>query len=76
MKIASALPGGLTRANFIVAIRSLDMTAPFLIEGAKFNMNGNKDAYFVVLDTVSEMVPETHLCPEFQRRTPGTGYRG
>ena len=43
--IASALPGGLTRANLIVTLRSLDMTAPFLIEGAKFNMNGNKDAY-------------------------------
>ena len=44
--IASALDGGLTRANFIVAMRSMDMTAPFLIEGAKFNLNGNKDAYF------------------------------
>jgi hypothetical protein len=46
LRIASALPGGLTRANFIVAIRSMDMTAPFLIEGAKFNLNGGKDAYF------------------------------
>ena len=46
MAIASALPGGPTRANLIVATRSLDMTAPFLLEGAKFNMNGNKDAFF------------------------------
>jgi hypothetical protein len=44
--IAAALDGGLTRANFILAMRSMDMTAPFLIEGAKFNLNGNKDAYF------------------------------
>jgi hypothetical protein len=44
--IASALDGGLTRANFIVAMRAFDMTAPFLIEGAKFNLNGDKDAYF------------------------------
>ena len=35
-----------------------------------------KDAYFDVMDTVSEMVQETHLCPEFKRRAPGTGYRG
>ncbi len=35
-----------------------------------------KDAYFAVIDTVSEMVQETHLCPEFERRAPGTGYRG
>lgn len=35
-----------------------------------------KDAYFDVMDTVSEMVPEIHLCPEFERRAPGTGYRG
>lgn len=35
-----------------------------------------KDAYFAVMDTVSEMVQETDLCPEFERRAPGTGYRG
>jgi hypothetical protein len=38
--------------------------------------NFSKDAYFDVIDTVSEMVRETHLCPEFERRKPGTGYRG
>jgi len=36
----------------------------------------SKDAYFDVMETVSEMVQETHLCPEFERRAPGTGYRG
>lgn len=35
-----------------------------------------KDAYFDVLATVSETVQETYLCPEFERRAPGTGYRG
>lgn len=35
-----------------------------------------KDDYFAVLGTISEMVEETHLCPEFERRKPGTGYRG
>lgn len=43
-----------------------------LPSGADFE----KDAYFGVMDTVSEMVQETYLCPEFERRKPGTGYRG
>ena len=38
--------------------------------------NFEKDAYFDVMDTVSEMVQETFLCPEFERRKPGTGHRG
>ena len=42
---AAMLPGGLTRANLIVALRSFDMTSPFLLEGGKFNLNGNKDSY-------------------------------
>jgi branched-chain amino acid transport system substrate-binding protein len=45
LRIAGALPGGLDRTNFIVALRSLDMTAPFMLSGIKFNMDGNKDAY-------------------------------
>ena len=36
----------------------------------------DKDDYFDVMDTVSEMVQETHLCPEFERCVAGTGYRG
>lgn len=38
--------------------------------------NFEKDAFFDVMETVSEMVQETYLCPEFERRKPGTGYRG
>jgi hypothetical protein len=25
---------------------------------------------------ITEQVPETHVCPEYERRVPGTGYRG
>ena len=32
--------------------------------------------YFEVMATVSEMVQETYLCPEFEKRVSGTGYRG
>lgn len=35
-----------------------------------------KDSYFDVMDTVTEMVQETFLCLEFEKRTPGAGYRG
>ncbi|MGE0732242.1 MAG: ABC transporter substrate-binding protein [Acidimicrobiia bacterium] len=43
--IAGELDGGLTRSNFILAMRAFDMTAPFLLPGAQFNLNGNADAY-------------------------------
>jgi Family of unknown function (DUF6304) len=46
---------------------------------------GNKAAYlrvrsktelFAVWPTMTDYVQETYLCPEFERRTPGAGYRG
>jgi branched-chain amino acid transport system substrate-binding protein len=47
LQIAGDLDGGLTRSNFMVALRSMDMTHPYLVPGVKFNLNGNADAYFV-----------------------------
>ncbi len=47
MMIASQMDGGLTRVNFIIAQRAIEMTNPMYLEGIKFNMNGNKDAYFI-----------------------------
>ena len=47
LRIAGALPGGLTRSNFITAIRTMDMTHPMLLEGIGFNMSGGTDAYFI-----------------------------
>ncbi|AKT41601.1 DUF6304 family protein [Chondromyces crocatus] len=35
-----------------------------------------KDELFRIWDTMTAFVQETHLCPEFERRTPGAGYRG
>jgi branched-chain amino acid transport system substrate-binding protein len=45
LKIAGELEGGLTRPNFILALRTFDMTNPMLLPGIKYNMNGNADAY-------------------------------
>jgi branched-chain amino acid transport system substrate-binding protein len=47
LRIAAEMDGGLNRSNFIVALRSMEMTHPYLLDGIKFNMNGNKDSYFV-----------------------------
>jgi hypothetical protein len=46
-KIADELPGGLTRSNFNLAFRAMDMTPPPHNPGKKYNMDGNKDAFFV-----------------------------
>jgi ABC-type branched-subunit amino acid transport system substrate-binding protein len=52
--IAGQLDGGLTRSNLIVAVRSLDMTNPMLLDGIKYNLNGNKDAYILEGSDVSK----------------------
>jgi ABC-type branched-subunit amino acid transport system substrate-binding protein len=44
LRIASMLPGGLTRPNYILAVRSIDMTHPMLLSGIRFSMNGVEDA--------------------------------
>ncbi len=63
--IASQLDGGLTRVNLMVALRNLDMTAPFLLDGAKFNLNGIKDAY---LTEASEFAVYEASSQSFQQR--------
>jgi branched-chain amino acid transport system substrate-binding protein len=44
-QIAGQLPGGLTRSNFLLAERTMDMTSPMLLPGMKLNMSGDKDPY-------------------------------
>ncbi len=66
--IAQELDGGLTRANLIVAHRSLDMTPPTHVWGIRTRMNGNKDAFlneggnFAKFDAAKQQwVPEGQL---------------
>jgi hypothetical protein len=47
LRIAGELPGGLSRLNFALALRAMDMTSPMLLEGMALNMNGNDDAYLL-----------------------------
>jgi ABC-type branched-subunit amino acid transport system substrate-binding protein len=43
--IAAELPGGMSRPNFMIAARMLDMTNPNLLEGVKYNMRAGLDPY-------------------------------
>jgi branched-chain amino acid transport system substrate-binding protein len=47
LRIAEELPGGLTRTNAMLAVRSLNVNHPQLIDGVSFQMNGAEDSYFV-----------------------------
>ena len=47
LRIAAELDGGLTRSNFMIALRSLRMSHPALLDGINFGMNGSADAYLV-----------------------------
>jgi ABC-type branched-subunit amino acid transport system substrate-binding protein len=47
LAIAGQLEGGLTRSNFILALRSFDMTGPLQPPGIRMHMDGLKDAYIV-----------------------------
>ena len=54
LRIAGELDGGVTRSNVILALRAMDMTHPMLLDGIKFNMSGNKDAYFIEGSDISK----------------------
>ncbi len=54
LQIAGQLPGGLTRTNFILALRSFEMTSPMLLPGIRYNMNGNADAYLTEGSDISQ----------------------
>jgi ABC-type branched-subunit amino acid transport system substrate-binding protein len=45
--IAGQLDGGLTRTNFQLALRSMDMTSAMMLPGVRLHMDGLKDAYMV-----------------------------
>jgi len=45
LKRASLYPGGLTRTNLMLAIRSADFQSPMNLDGILWKTNGNDDAY-------------------------------
>ncbi|WP_420446177.1 cell wall-binding repeat-containing protein [Candidatus Poriferisodalis sp.] len=53
LRIAEALPGGLSRTNLMLAVRALDIDHPLLREGVRFRLNGAADAYPVEASALS-----------------------
>ena len=47
LRVAAALPGGLTRTNFILALRTFSGKHPKLLDGIEFGAWGASDGYFV-----------------------------
>ncbi len=47
LRVAADLPGGLTRTNFILAVRALDIYHPQALDGINAQFNGAADAYFI-----------------------------
>ena len=47
LRIASELPGGLTRTNFILTVRSLNVANPMILDGIKTEFNGAADAFYI-----------------------------
>jgi branched-chain amino acid transport system substrate-binding protein len=45
LMLAAELPGGLSRPNFMLAARTLDMTNPNLLDGIGYAMSGGEDPY-------------------------------
>ena len=45
LHIAAELPGGISRPNFMLAARTMDMTHPSILDGIGYNMSGADDAY-------------------------------
>jgi hypothetical protein len=43
---------------------------------AKERYRATRSKYEVMATQAAELVLETHLCPEWEKRVPGTGYRG
>ena len=47
LRIAADLPGGLTRTNFILAVRAINIYHPQALDGINAQLNGAVDAYFI-----------------------------
>ncbi len=60
LRTAAALPGGLTRTNFILAVRAVDVYHPMLLTGMTFAMNGAVDAYAVEGSDLSQYDASQH----------------
>lgn len=47
LRIADALPGGLSRTNLVLALRGSQLRHPILLDGVQFSAEGTRDGYFI-----------------------------
>ncbi len=47
LRLAAALPGGLTRSNLVLALRNLDLQHPMLLDGVRFSTQGARDGFVI-----------------------------
>jgi branched-chain amino acid transport system substrate-binding protein len=47
LRLAAALPGGLSRSNVVLALRAADLDHPMLLDGVRFVTEGDRDAFFI-----------------------------
>ena len=80
--IAAALPAETRLTNCFTCLYSDYFPAGHPMTGMSCHRDA-KPEYLAVRSKhdywsvpVTEFVPETHLCDDYQRRVPGTGYRG
>jgi branched-chain amino acid transport system substrate-binding protein len=59
MRIANELPGGVSRTNFMLAMRSLNIVNPYFLDGITFAVNGAEDAYYIEGSDYSQYDAET-----------------
>ena len=68
LKVADALPGGLTRTNMMLAVRTMRLQHPLLLDGIAFELNGVADGHTIeggqfVQYTIAEGADEGSLEP-------------
>ncbi len=47
LRVAAALPGGLTRSNLTLAMRNIDLQHPMLFDGVRFSTQGVRDGFVI-----------------------------
>ncbi len=47
LRIAADLDGGLSRTNYLLALRAMDMVHPITLDGISFSVSGNEDSYYI-----------------------------
>ena len=47
LRVADALPGGMTRTNVMLAARSIDIYHPLMMDGVAYELNGAADAFAI-----------------------------